>query len=137
MRQEWLVGLGLPGWLMDELRGNQRCECGAPAVALGMWQQHRTTNAMWLCTEHAGQVDGGVTVLPITGVSEMDREALFFALVRAEIKRLAQSGARPTPAQWDVQRSSYLPKAAVVVRRLSMPWEQVVCEVTDGPLIGG
>lgn len=137
MISDWLVALGLPGWLRDELKGRQVCECGAPAAALGMWQHARATNAMWLCAEHAGQVDGGVTVLPIPGAAEMDREALFHALVRAEIKRLATHCSPVSPSVWDVHRASYLPKAAVVERRLGQPWDQVLNDVISGPQIGG
>lgn len=137
MISDWLVALGLPGWLRDELKGRQVCECGAPAAALGMWQHARATNAMWLCAEHAGQVDAGVTVLPIPGAAEMDREALFAALVRAEIKRLAVCCAPVTPSTWDKHRSSYLPKAVVVERRLRQQWNQVIADVLTGPQIGG
>jgi hypothetical protein len=60
---DWLAALGLPGWIVDELAGSVRCECGARPVAVGVFcQRWGWHNAMWLCRECAELVDEGVTV---------------------------------------------------------------------------
>jgi hypothetical protein len=52
------------------------CDCGEPASHVGIFRcstiddfhpikNHSNANAMWLCSTCAGQVDAGVTVLPL------------------------------------------------------------------------
>lgn len=60
----------------------------------------------------------------------MDREALFYALVRAELKRLANQQGPPDMRRWDAQRSRHLPDAQTVQRRTGLKWEEMVSEVS-------
>lgn len=127
----WLISLRLPGWLRADLLKAKRCECGEPAVALGMWSVARATgvNAMWLCTCHVHEVDAGVTVYMIPGAN-VDQDALLFALVRSELKRLTNQYGPPDMRRWDRDRDTRLPEAAEVVRRLGYSWQDMVELVT-------
>lgn len=129
--QEWLLSLKLPLWLREALAENPQCECGAPATAVGIFRSYRgQVNAMWLCTGHALEVDLGVTVHVLPEASDMDREALFNALVRAEIKRLTDRNGPPDRKRWNAQRGSHLPDVETVERRLGMTFEEVVAVVS-------
>lgn len=68
---EWLlIALGIPGHVRQALRSTIRCECGRLRTHLGVFKvlsgvDTVVTQAMWLCEEHAGQVDWGVLVIEI------------------------------------------------------------------------
>lgn len=127
----WLISLRLPGWLRAALVKSKRCECGEPAVALGMWGVARanSVNAMWLCAYHVSEVDAGVTVHMIPGAN-VDPDALLFALVRSELKRLSNHGGPPDMRRWDRDRDRRLPEAAEIVSRLGYSWQDMVELVT-------
>lgn len=129
--REWLQSLKLPGWLREELATAARCECGAPATAVGIFRSRTNlTNALWLCARCALDVDPGVTVHVIPEVCEMEQTALFDALVRAEIKRLTDRNGPPDRQRWDRQRGSHLPDVKTVERRLGVTYEEVVAVVS-------
>lgn len=129
----WLRALQIPGYVCDELiREEQCCECGRPAVAIGTFVigAVRMQQAMWLCDLHAGLVDEGVSVHEIPEEFSMDREALFYALVRAELKRLMNRCGPPDRQRWDRERLKHLPEARMVEQRTGRKWEEMVHEVT-------
>ena len=73
---EWLRTFQLPGHVRQALRKSSRCECGRPRTHLALFQvltgiDSVVTQAMWLCAEHAGQVDWGVQVIEIPGEDNM------------------------------------------------------------------
>jgi hypothetical protein len=89
---------------------------------------------MWLCAMHRTEVDRGVTVYEIGCVGacgdEMNHDALFYALVRAELKRLANGNGPPDPERWDRQRARHLPLAWQVSELTGKSWDEMVQEVT-------
>lgn len=89
-------------------------------------------NAMWLCATHMCEVDAGVQVVLIPRQEEMmgDPDALFYALVRAEIKRLTDSSGAPNEKRWDQQRNRMLPETRAVKRRLKKTWGELCAEVS-------
>lgn len=74
---EWLRTLNIPGHVRQALRSTIRCECGRLRTHLGVFLALSgvdtvVTQAMWLCEEHARQVDWGVLVIEIpTGEDAM------------------------------------------------------------------
>ena len=73
---EWLRLLNIPYDQREHLRKTKRCACGRSRTHLGMFQVNSASGAtvtqvMWLCAEHAGQVDWGVQVIEIPGEDNM------------------------------------------------------------------
>ena len=73
---EWLRLLNIPYDQREHLRKTKRCACGQSRTHLGMFQVNSAsgatvTQAMWLCAEHAGQVDWGVQVIEIPAEDNM------------------------------------------------------------------
>lgn len=73
---EWLRALGIPYDQREHLKSTKRCACGQSRTHLGIFHvltvgEKLVTQAMWLCEEHAGQVDWGVQVLEIPKKDDM------------------------------------------------------------------
>ena len=66
-RAKWLRSVGLTSGLVCQLAKLTQCECGEPAVAVGVFWNLNTKgeavmNGMLLCAEHAGMADEDVEI---------------------------------------------------------------------------
>lgn len=95
---EWLRALRIPGHVRQALRKTSRCECGKPRTHLALFQvltgvDSVVTQAMWLCEEHAGQVDWGVQILEIPKGDEM-KQSIRTRIEAAELDDMTYATAR-------------------------------------------
>ena len=126
--------LGINWTVQAQLIDDKNCECGALGVALGLFDTFMPSgatlhNAMWLCDECIKKVDATVYIIRIDGRALVrgDHDALFYALFRAELKRLNV----PDESRWNRQRARNLPDAQTVQKRLRKSWRELCNEVTE------
>ena len=90
-------------------------------------------NAMWLCDECIRKVDATVYIIRIDGRALVrgDHDEMFYAIFRAELKRLIDGNGPPNEDRWNRQRARNLPDAPTVQRRLRKSWVELCSEVVE------